>query len=205
MLTPLFRLCHHLKGHEVPDPRPRPSPEPSPASWSTSAKCTSSPPPTKPSPRPASGVLPPSAPALPPSRCAGVVPEQVSAAFAGSAFPLQSQSVLVRASPCLSLLLPSRGHRLRRPSNFPPPAHSGKSAAGQALSLTGSAPASYPGGHATGPDFSTARRTVTLLGFARRPQGFPRVCPCSSVPSVRPGRRLALLFWPRPLAERGRG
>jgi len=119
-----------------------------------------SPPPPKPEPSPASWSTS--------ARCTSSPPEQVP----------------VRASPCLSLLLLSRGHQLRRPSNFPPPAHSGKSAAGQALSLTGSAPAPCPGGQATGLDSSTARYTVTPPRLRSPPRrAFPlsvRVRPCPS-------------------------
>src|SRR6185436_13016936 len=89
-------------------------------------------------------------------------------------------------------------------SNFPPPAHSGKSAAGQALSLTGSAPAPCPGGQATGLDSSTARYTVTPPRLRSPPAG---PFPCLSVfVRARPARGAELLPLSRPgVSARGRG
>jgi len=140
---------------------------------------TSTPHPRRPSPSPRLpfGVLPPGAPARPRSRCS---------------------SVQVRVCRFFSRLAVTNS--VGRPTSLHPPIHVRARPAKPFRSQAALPGTPFPGGHATGPDSSTARYTVTRPGSAHRPQGLPPVGPCSSLP-VRPGRRPAV----PPSPARGRG
>jgi hypothetical protein len=102
-----------------------------------------------------------------------------------------SRSVPVRVCHSLSRLVSP--NLVGRPT-FPHPPIQVRRVVGHVLRLlTGSAPAPCPGGHATGPDFSTARRTVTSGGLRSPPSGppprlslFVRARPAGAGPSCSP-------------------